>query len=68
MTISGECKCLVFISQTYESHAHSLCINPGNVCDDDDDNDGIKDDKDNCPLIANTDQRDSNGMVPEFIS
>lgn len=33
----------------------------GNVCDDDDDNDGILDINDNCPLIYNPDQTDSDG-------
>lgn len=33
----------------------------GDACDDDDDNDGIPDIHDNCRLIANKDQKDSNG-------
>lgn len=32
----------------------------GNACDDDDDNDGIRDIDDNCPLMPNRDQMDSN--------
>ena len=32
----------------------------GNICDDDDDNDGVIDKEDNCVLIPNPDQRDSN--------
>ena len=31
----------------------------GNICDDDDDNDGILDRDDNCVLIKNPDQADS---------
>ena len=31
----------------------------GNACDDDDDNDGVKDIRDNCVLIPNPDQRDA---------
>ena len=34
----------------------------GNACDDDDDNDGIPDEKDNCRIIKNPDQKDSDGM------
>ncbi|MFH1809312.1 MAG: thrombospondin type 3 repeat-containing protein [Pseudomonadota bacterium] len=30
----------------------------GDACDDDDDNDGKKDDADNCPLLGNADQKD----------
>jgi len=30
------------------------------MCDDDDDNDGILDDKDNCRLVPNPDQKDEN--------
>ena len=30
----------------------------GDVCDEDDDNDGVLDAEDNCPLVANTDQED----------
>ena len=33
----------------------------GDVCDDDDDNDGVLDVNDNCPLTANADQADDNG-------
>ena len=33
----------------------------GDACDDDDDNDGIKDNKDNCRIVSNPDQKDSNG-------
>lgn len=33
----------------------------GDACDHDDDNDGIPDDKDNCRLVANPDQADSDG-------
>ena len=34
----------------------------GDVCDKDDDNDGIPDSSDNCPLISNPHQLDQNGM------
>lgn len=34
----------------------------GNICDPDDDNDGVNDDApDNCPLVANSDQLDTDG-------
>lgn len=33
----------------------------GDVCDDDDDGDGIHDEMDNCPIVHNPDQADSNG-------
>ena len=33
----------------------------GDVCDDDDDNDGVLDEDDNCPLLANSGQSDSDG-------
>lgn len=32
----------------------------GDVCDFDKDNDGIQDNLDNCPLVYNPDQRDTN--------
>lgn len=32
----------------------------GDVCDFDKDNDGISDNKDNCPLVFNPDQTDTN--------
>ena len=35
----------------------------GDVCDDDDDNDGIKDKDDNCRLIPNIDQKDKDSML-----
>lgn len=31
----------------------------GDACDEDDDNDSIIDDSDNCPLVANDDQKDN---------
>lgn len=31
----------------------------GDECDDDDDNDGILDEQDNCRLVPNQDQKDS---------
>ena len=33
----------------------------GDACDHDDDNDGIPDDRDNCRLVPNPDQKDSDG-------
>lgn len=33
----------------------------GDVCDYDDDNDKVLDEKDNCPLIYNRDQQDTDG-------
>jgi hypothetical protein len=33
----------------------------GDACDPDDDNDGIADASDNCPLVANADQADGDG-------
>lgn len=33
----------------------------GNACENDDDDDGVVDDSDNCPLIANADQADDDG-------
>jgi hypothetical protein len=33
----------------------------GDVCDPDDDNDGVEDGDDNCPTVANTDQADNDG-------
>lgn len=39
----------------------------GDACDHDDDNDGIPDDKDNCRLVANPDQADSDGKTTSII-
>ena len=33
----------------------------GDACDPDDDDDGILDENDNCPLVANVDQADEDG-------
>jgi len=33
----------------------------GDVCDYDDDNDKVLDEKDNCPLVYNRDQQDTDG-------
>ena len=33
----------------------------GDACDTDDDNDSVLDGVDNCPLVANTDQTDTDG-------
>ena len=49
------------------THTHSvtktfvLRISTGDECDSDDDNDGISDKLDNCRLIKNRDQKDSEG-------
>lgn len=37
----------------------------GDACDHDDDNDGIPDDRDNCRLVPNPDQKDSDGELGE---
>ena len=34
----------------------------GDICDPDDDNDGIPDFRDNCPLVFNPDQEDLDGV------
>lgn len=34
----------------------------GDLCDEDDDNDSIFDESDNCPLVANKDQNDTDGI------
>ena len=34
----------------------------GDECDDDDDNDGILDENDNCRLVPNPDQKDSDSL------
>ncbi len=39
-----------------------FCIT-GDVCDEDDDNDSIFDAADNCPLVANKNQTDSDGNM-----
>ena len=38
-----------------------LIVIVGNACDDDDDDDGYRDVDDNCPLVYNPNQRDSDG-------
>ena len=44
---------------------HSLFFSfSGDECDDDDENDGISDRYDNCRLVKNPDQRDTNGKEP----
>lgn len=40
----------------------------GDVCDHDDDNDGIPDDRDNCRLVPNRDQLDSDGQCRHLFS
>lgn len=35
----------------------------GDVCDFDKDNDGVPDNKDNCPLVFNPDQQDTNSKL-----
>ena len=37
------------------------CSLPGDACDYDDDNDKVFDDKDNCPVVYNRDQQDTDG-------
>ena len=44
-------------SMLFLAHATSA----GDSCDDDDDNDGIPDGDDNCAMIPNRDQKDTNG-------
>ena len=39
---------------------------PGDACDDDDDNDGVPDGTDNCPLVSNPDQLDNDGKQQNF--
>ena len=39
----------------------------GDVCDGDDDGDGIPDVMDNCPLLANYDQNDLDGDLIEIL-
>lgn len=48
-----------------DNYKHILLVNiiysfAGDVCDFDKDNDGVPDNKDNCPLVFNPDQKDSN--------
>ena len=38
----------------------------GDVCDSDDDGDGVLDTEDNCPLVANSDQLDTDGDGKEM--
>ena len=38
----------------------------GDVCDEDDDNDSIFDALDNCPLVANKNQNDTDGNMTLF--
>lgn len=40
----------------------------GDACDSDDDNDKIVDENDNCPLVYNRDQLDSDGKFSSFSS
>lgn len=35
----------------------------GDECDDDDDNDGVPDNKDNCRLVPNADQEDKDSTI-----
>ena len=41
---------------------HCRILFEGDVCDDDQDNDGLKSINDNCPLVINLDQDDSDGQ------
>ena len=45
----------------YPDECDAECILAGMTADTDDDGDGYIDEADNCPLIANPDQADSNG-------
>ena len=39
----------------------TVCLREGDACDSDDDNDGVADSSDNCPLVSNADQTDTDG-------
>ena len=39
----------------------------GDACDGDDDNDGVPDERDNCPKVKNYDQMDRNGTPAQFM-
>ena len=43
------------------SNIKALMHVTGDICDSDDDNDGVADSSDNCPLVANADQTDTDG-------
>lgn len=43
-------------------HISALSFGQGDECDDDDDNDGILDENDNCRLVPNPDQKDSDSL------
>ena len=40
----------------------------GDACDDDDDNDGVKDDEDNCPIVVNPNQHDFNSKCSLYVA
>ena len=42
----------------------SISFFKGDLCDDDDDNDGVPDTRDNCPLVPNPTQLDVNSKQP----
>ena len=48
------------LTHSPDSTLEFLLVPTGNICDDDDDNDGVIDKEDNCVLRPNPDQRDSN--------
>lgn len=47
---------------------HFYLLQKGDLCDDDDDNDGIPDKEDNCILVFNPDQTDTNGELGIVVS
>ena len=51
----------IYLSIAMLKVEYSRVTSAGDLCDDDDDNDGIPDVDDNCALIPNREQRDTNG-------
>ncbi|MBD3217570.1 MAG: hypothetical protein GF310_04785 [candidate division Zixibacteria bacterium] len=58
MTVNCDDNC-IFLYNPYQGNADNDSV--GNLCDDDDDNDGILDDDDNCPLHYNPGQENMDG-------